>query len=321
MEDNPKFRPWDELMPDTLGLIFQRLPLDEILNVVPSVCKSWAKAVRGPYCWQEIDIEDWSRYRRPESLDRMLLLLIGRSCGSLRKLCVYGLASEMCLSLIADNAKSLQKLRLPGSEISTSMVEQVAAKLSNLTSLDLSYCTKIGAPAIEELGKHCKLLTSLQRNMHPWDVSERMSQDDEVYAISATMPQLKHLELAYLNITTDGAVQILKSCRELELMDIRGCWNVKLDEKIIKDRSKLEVVGPLVVDGCKPCSKVNEGMDFYPGSSSFWAWGFGEMDEYDDDDDLEHDDDANGMSFDLWDNVNEMEDLGLVAYDDVYGYY
>uniref|UniRef100_A0A803KSH9 Uncharacterized protein n=2 Tax=Chenopodium quinoa TaxID=63459 RepID=A0A803KSH9_CHEQI len=248
MEDDPNFRPWDELMPDTLGLIFQRLPLDEILNVVPSVCKLWAKAVRGPYCWQEIDIEDWSRYRRPDSLDRILLLLIGRSCGSLRKLCVYGLASEMSLSLIADNAKCLQILRLPGSEISGSMVEQVAVKLSSLTCLDLSYCTKIGAPALEAFGKNCKLLTCLQRNMHPWDVAAIMK-DDEAYAISATMPQLKHLELAYLNITTDGAVWILKSCRELELLDIRGCWSVKINEKYLKDRSKLQVVGPLVVDG------------------------------------------------------------------------
>lgn len=322
MDDNPNYRPWDELMPDTLGLIFQRLPLDEILNVVPSVCKSWAVAVQGPYCWQEIDIEEWSRYRRPESLDRMLLLLIGRSCGSLRKLCVYGLATETSLSLVADHAQSLENLRLLRSEISDSMVEQVAARFCRLSSLDLSYCTKIGAPALKALGNHCKLLTSLQRNMHPWDVAERTSQDDEAYAISTTMPQLKHLELAYLNITTDGAFRILNACRELKLLDIRGCWNVKLDDKFLKDRSGLEVVGPLVVD----CGvKVKERFNYYPSSSSCWAWGFGDMDEYDDDDDDNDDDDGDGdacaMSGVLWDDMNEIEDLGLMLYEDVYGYY
>ena len=97
-----EYRPWDELIPDALGQIFRRLPLDETLNVVPRVCKSWATAVRGPYCWQEIDIEDWSRYRRAESLDRMLLLLISRSHGSLRKLCVYGLSTSLGLDLIAE---------------------------------------------------------------------------------------------------------------------------------------------------------------------------------------------------------------------------
>ncbi|CAO2830794.1 unnamed protein product [Amaranthus hypochondriacus] len=306
-------RPWDELMPDTLGLIFQKLPLDEILNVIPSVCKSWAKAVRGPYCWQEIDIEEWSRYRRPESIDRMLVLLIGRSCGSLRKLCVYGLASEMSLSLIADHAKSLQNLRLPRSEISDLMVEQVTTKLSSLTFLDLSYCTKIGAPALQAFGKHCNLLTSLQRNMHPWDVTERMNQDAEAYAISATMPQLKHLELAYLNVTTDGVLQIIKNCQELELLDIRGCWNVKLDEEFLKKRTKLEVVGPLVVDYC---GNVKDRLNLYHGSSSFWAWGFAEMDEYDD-----GSDDVADMSDDIWDDVHEMQDLGLVAYEDAFGYY
>ncbi|KAL2906125.1 F-box protein FBW2 [Bienertia sinuspersici] len=267
-----------------------------------------AKVVRGPYCWQEIDIEDWSRYLRPESLDRMLLLLIGRSCGSLRKLSVYGLASEMSLSLIADHAKNLHNLRLPGSEITDPMVQQVAPKLSSITSLDLSYCTKIGAPTLEAIGNNCKNLIYFQHNMHPWDVAERMSQDDEAYAISSTMSQLKHLELAYLNVTTDGVLHIIRNCHLLELLDIRGCWNVKLDEAVLKERSELEVVGPLVVE-CY--DKGKKRYDFYPASASCWAWGFSKMDEYDDEEDV------CDMSSDIWGEVQDIEDLGLMSYDDL----
>lgn len=102
MEEGFEFRPWDELLPDALGLIFRNLSLQEVLTVVPRVCKSWGKAVKGPYCWQEIDIEEWSKNRCPENLDRMLRLLIPRSCGSLRKLCVSGLSDKSSFEFIAN---------------------------------------------------------------------------------------------------------------------------------------------------------------------------------------------------------------------------
>lgn len=102
MEEGGDFRRWDELLPDALGLIFRNLSLEEVLTVVPRVCKSWGRAVMGPYCWQEIDIEEWSRqHNRPENIDRMLRMLVTRSCGSLRKLCVTGLTSDPSFSFIA----------------------------------------------------------------------------------------------------------------------------------------------------------------------------------------------------------------------------
>lgn len=306
-----EYRPWDELIPDTLGQIFRRLPLDEILNVVPRVCKSWANAVRGPYCWQEIDIEDWSRYRRSESLDRMLLLLISRSHGSLRKLCVYGLSTHSGLDLIAENAKSLQNLRLPRSEISDPMVEQVARRLSGLTFLDLSYCTKIGAQALEAVGRNCKFLTHLQRNMHPWDVIDRTSQDDEAFAIAAFMPKLRHLELAYLMITIEGVVRIVTNCRELELLDMRGCWNVKREAKFFENFPRLKVVGPLVVDSCSGKGNgKHEQLYYYPGPSDFLDWSSEDVEfdvfEYEE-----------GDSSDLDIDIDDGEALGLVFYNNL----
>ncbi|KAL2531403.1 F-box protein FBW2 [Abeliophyllum distichum] len=192
------FRRWDELIPDTLGLIFKNLPLREVLTVIPRVCKSWGRAVMGPYCWLEIDIDEWSRNRKPEIVDRMLQLLIGRSCGSPRKLCVSGLSGDESTLFIANHAKSLQTLRLPRSEINDSIVEKVAGRLSTITVLDLSYCINIGAQALEAIGRHCKFLTSLRRIMHPLEVINKLSQDDEALAIAKTMPRLKQLEIAYL---------------------------------------------------------------------------------------------------------------------------
>lgn len=93
---------WEDLLPDALGLIFNTLSLQERLTVIPLVCKSWKKAVTGPYCWQEIDIEEWSNRSDPANVDKMLQMLITRSSGSLRKLCVSGLVSEPSFYFIAD---------------------------------------------------------------------------------------------------------------------------------------------------------------------------------------------------------------------------
>ena len=77
--------------------------------------------------------------------------------------------------------------------MSDSIVEQTAGRLSTITFLDLSYCGKIGAPALEAIGKHCKLLVSLCRNMHPLDTAGKLSQHDKANIIAATTPRLKRL--------------------------------------------------------------------------------------------------------------------------------
>ncbi|GMY11388.1 F-box protein FBW2-like [Fagus crenata] len=304
MEEDCEFRRWDELIPDALGLIFKNLSLQEILTVIPRVCKSWGKAVKGPYCWQEIDIEQWSQLRRPETLDRMLQMLITRSSGSLRKLCVTSLPSDQSLSFIADHAKSLQTLRLPRSEISNEIVEQVAWRLSTLTFLDISHCRNIGVPALEMIGKHCKSLTGLRRTMHPLELIDKLNQDDEALAIAATMPKLRHLEVAYPLISTESVLKILSSCPELELLDVRGCWNVILDEKIVKKFSKVKVVGPFQIDCCKmtgwdDCSNS--------GSSHYLSWDFvtGEID----------DDYYEDMSDGAWEDDQSMEEVEMMFYD------
>ena len=102
MEEQSNFRHWDELIPDALGLIFSNLSLKEVLTVIPSVSKSWKKAVTGPNCWQEIDIEEWSNRYQVDHLDRMIRMLITRSSGSLRKLCVSGLKNDTIFSFITE---------------------------------------------------------------------------------------------------------------------------------------------------------------------------------------------------------------------------
>ncbi|KAF6170356.1 hypothetical protein GIB67_043046 [Kingdonia uniflora] len=319
MEGGGELRRWDELIPDALGLIFSSLSLQERLTIIPGVCKAWGRAVTGPYCWQEIDIEEWSNQCRRELIDQMLEMLIRRSDGSVRKIRVANISNDSILSFIADHAGSLQKLQLPRSEISDSIVEHVSGRLSNISFLDLSYCSKIGAPALEAIGKNCKSLVGLRRAMHPLDVGDKVCQDDEAHAIATTMCKLKHLELAYLLLTTEGVLELLSNCRELEFLDVRGCWEVSLEEKFLKENFLgLKVLGPHVND----CYEWN-GWDIcsdYSDSSTFEAWEQmeAEIDDYDLYDDGSFDglsDDVQSLgdgSFDgLSNDEQSLEDLDL----------
>ncbi|RAL46461.1 hypothetical protein DM860_004740 [Cuscuta australis] len=298
MEDESNFRLWADLIPDALGLIFQKLPLQDVLTVVPRVCKSWERAVAGPYCWQEIDIEEWSMNSLPENIDRMLRLLIPRCQGSLRKLRVSCVSNKDTFAFIADNAKYLHTLGLPRSEIDECLVEELAEKFSNVTVLDISYCNNMGEIALDAFGTHCKNLKSLCRTMHPLEVIDKISQDDEALAIADAMPNLKQLEIAYMLVSTECVVEIIKSCPQLELLDVRGCWSVSLDEEFLKKFPGLRVVGPAIVD-CYAMDRWDDCSD-NSDSSGFFPW---DMDDGDEDDDG------------LWEVGEGVEDVEMWFYD------
>ncbi|XP_047320235.1 F-box protein FBW2-like [Impatiens glandulifera] len=233
-EQNVNHRRWDELAPDALGLIFGRLSLEELLMVMPSVCKSWENVVKGSYCWQEININDWCYDSTPEKIDRMVRMLINRSDGCMRKLSVSNLCGNAIISFIADNASSLQMLELVRCDMTDEVLELEAEKFSSVTSLDLSYSYQIGARSLLAMGNSCPQLTSLSRKMHPTDIQNEVGQDDEALAIANSMPNLRKLEISYLVVGTEAVMEIIQKCRNLELLDLKGCWETWIDHEELK---------------------------------------------------------------------------------------
>lgn len=199
---------------------------------------------------------------------------------------------------------------MPRSEISDSIVEQIAGRLSMITFLDVSYCNKIGARALEAIGKRCKLLLVLCRNMELSSSADQLPLDDEAHAIATTMPKLKHLEIAYhLLISTESVLKILSSCPELEFMNLTGCWDVKLDGNFLKEKfPKVRILGPHLLE----YYDMNDWGDYcseYSDASEYFAWEIfsGDMGDYDDDD-----------SFDeMWDDEERLEELELRFYEGI----
>ncbi|KAF0933087.1 hypothetical protein E2562_013829 [Oryza meyeriana var. granulata] len=203
------------------------------------------------------------------------------------------------------SARALRTLEIPRSEISDAVVESVAPRLPNVTFLDISSCTKIGARALEAFGKNCKSLVGLRRVMHPTDVAGKACQHDEARAIACTMPRLRHLEMGYMVIATEAVLDILARCRDLRFLDLRGCWAV--DDRFLQERHPgLRVLGP-GVDDCFENSYLEECSD-YSDDSSIYSWEL--MD--DDDDDYYYavgsDDEA------IWDDGQGLENLEVRFY-------
>lgn len=128
-------------------------------------------------------------------------------------------------------------------------MEEFTSKLKLITSLDVSYCIQIGSQALETIGKNCKQLEVLRRNMHPNDTFGKPLKDDEALAIASNMPKLKRLGLTYNLMTNTGILQILSSCHELEHLDLRGCSGVNIGDIFVNENHpRLQVLGPHVED-------------------------------------------------------------------------
>lgn len=110
MEGGVNLRNWADLFPDALGLIFSKLCLQETLTIVPRVCKSWNQAVLGPYCWQCINILDWSYRSNPDHIDHMLRQLVTRSGGAIREITVSGIPNDLTFIFLADQYVTLTLL-------------------------------------------------------------------------------------------------------------------------------------------------------------------------------------------------------------------
>ncbi|KAM7472566.1 hypothetical protein LguiA_010749 [Lonicera macranthoides] len=88
--------PWETISPEILALVFVRVPADELVRSVALVCKAWLAAVAGPYCWTDIDVEQWCRRCTSSSdvIDSAVRKLVRRSKCTFQRLSAYRLGNS-----------------------------------------------------------------------------------------------------------------------------------------------------------------------------------------------------------------------------------
>lgn len=87
---------WDELSPEILASIFVRIvPPELMVRSVSLVCRNWMETVAGPYCWTEIDLEEWCRRcciaNRSHLIDPVVRKIVRQSRSTFRRLSTYRL--------------------------------------------------------------------------------------------------------------------------------------------------------------------------------------------------------------------------------------
>ncbi|KAF5952525.1 hypothetical protein HYC85_010469 [Camellia sinensis] len=239
---------WEGLNPEVLAQIFVRIEAAERVKTVGLVCRSWLEAVAGPYCWTDIDIEQWCRRsNRPLHLvDSAVRKLVRRSKCTFTRVSACKLG-DSAFSFIANCARYLK--------VTDKMVEKHAGSLVNITVLDISYCLKITCKGLTYFGKKCKSLIHLKRNMPPpeWENPTQVVtfkiDDSEAMIIADSMTGLCHLQLGFGHFGDNGLDAILTKCKELTHLDIQGCWNVEMEGELKDKCERLAVFnGPWLHD-------------------------------------------------------------------------
>ncbi|XP_058752339.1 putative F-box/LRR-repeat protein 23 [Vicia villosa] len=238
---------WVELPRDITANIFQRLGTIDIVTSVRYVCPIWWNIFKDPLMWRTIRMTKFSDfYDQPVEICQYA---IKQSCGHLENIFIDDFATDDLLKFIAENASNLRGLRLvncPG--ISNEVFCQAVKILPLLERLNISLCN-LSKDSLEVVGQYCPLLTVLifGRSEFPFDIC-----DDDAIVIAETMVGLRHLNIQGSSLSNAGLFAILAGCPHLEFLDIRGCYNLDLNDslkkKCIDQIKNLRLPEPIVYD-------------------------------------------------------------------------
>ncbi|BFI36791.1 hypothetical protein MARPO_0106s0002 [Marchantia polymorpha] len=243
MKEDREERPWADLNAEVLAEIFDLLSFEERLTVLPLVCKDWREASLYPASWRNVDLKPWItrevgpvRFRasaRELNMDRLVRFVVDRSCGNLRQLHTRFCTGE-ALDYLAEKCPQLTVLSLCDcGMVQDESAVRLAERCKKIEELDLSDCYEVSSKSIAAFGSKCPQLRHFTRRMVNWNMYKesppRPRGDMDAFAIAKSMASLKHLDLTSMFSLTDaGLIRIANSCKDLETLDISGCFKVSL---------------------------------------------------------------------------------------------
>ncbi|VVB07867.1 unnamed protein product [Arabis nemorensis] len=238
-----EYRKWAELPPELTSSILLRLGAIEILENAQKVCRSWRRVCKDPSMWRRIDMHNLGDSGSMEyDLDIMCRHAVDRSEGGLIAIDIWSFGTDDLLDYIAQRSSNLRSLKLAMCySITEEGFAEAVAKVPSLEELEVSYC-QLSEESLKVVGKSCPNLKTLKLNCVGYRLPSNES-DEDALAIAETMPRLRHLQLFGNRLTDVGLNGILDNCPNLEHLDLRQCFNVKLAGDLEKRCSeKIKVV-------------------------------------------------------------------------------
>ncbi|KAM7485780.1 hypothetical protein LguiA_001789 [Lonicera macranthoides] len=151
--------------------------------------------------------------------------VIDRSCGCATKIKLPNGCKKLALQHVADKCRNLKTLGLP-SRIDYNTIPKIICKWKNLESLTLHNISKLHE-ILTQISIHCNNFVALC-------VMRSEINKQEALAIVELLPNLKSLSLTYDYIAHESLLIILKGCRELVEIDVRGNYGFEVDDEMLK---------------------------------------------------------------------------------------
>ncbi|XP_037467146.1 putative F-box/LRR-repeat protein 23 [Triticum dicoccoides] len=232
-------RNWADMPLDAIFAVFHKLDHIDILMAADQVCSSWRRAARDePALWRRIVMRSnadlYSRINR----QGIACDAVRRSAGQCEAFCGEYAGDAGFLLYLSEQAPCLKSLRLIScDDISLTEFAELIRRFPLLEELELSECPELLVdwsrslyPEVYEvLGQACPQLKHFRMNKQYFDEQKWGNNDTDAEGIAA-MHELRSLQLVANDLTNKGLAAILENCPRLESLDIRHCFNVKMDD-------------------------------------------------------------------------------------------
>uniref|UniRef100_A0ACD5UQX0 Uncharacterized protein n=1 Tax=Avena sativa TaxID=4498 RepID=A0ACD5UQX0_AVESA len=242
-EEEEATREWAELPRDALLSVLHKLDQVDVLMGAGQVCRPWRAAARDePELWRSVEVRP---SQNVEVTSRALLCglaraAVRRAAGQCEAFSGEGAVDDSVLSLLADAAPALKRLRIIYGVDDLVVDERLRLTITRFTlleELELAVFTGAYPETCEAIGRACPLLKRLRLNRIHFFKWRTHDIDLEAAAIAATMRGLRSLQLFASPLTDRDLTAILDACAHLESLDIRQCFNVAMGADAIRARS------------------------------------------------------------------------------------
>ncbi|GAU42388.1 hypothetical protein TSUD_123840 [Trifolium subterraneum] len=220
----PRKPNWLELPTDLMKNILQRLDTVDIVTIARLVCPQWRNICKDPLMWRTIHISDIELNDMRFSfrcLEKICRCAIDLSCGHAEDIAIKLFGTDDLLKYMAHRTRRLRRLQISNcSNISNKGLIECVKKFSLLEELDISFYKKLSKKFLEDIGRCCPLLKSLNL-ANEFYVQVYFAH--QVFAIAKTMSGLRHLAFSGIVCGDDELLAILNGCPLLYSLDLQNC--------------------------------------------------------------------------------------------------